>query len=702
MKNSSSGFKNWIDRFSQSGWLHGFLFPLAFLWDELLLRALTGTPLWRHLFFPVIFAVSAGFLCSAVTGLFKGKICRWISLVLLFLSALYFTVECILKNSFQLYISPSGIIGGAGDVIANYGSNILSAIAGGIGIILLFFLPVILYPILWRAPLPMPDRRPRFSIFLAVVSLILSTAGILSAHGDSAVKDIYASDYTFDTATETFGLLTGTRLELEYDLFGNPAADTLVTEAPDEEKDQAETVVEVTDLNLDEQEDEEPEAELIEDYGYNEMDIDFSALAADTDNGTIKEMHEYVASLEPSNKNEYTGLFEGKNLIMITAESFAMQVINEELTPTLYRLATKGINFTNFCQPAWEGGSTTTGEFAFLLSLVPRNEDDSLYDTAGNNLYFTMGNQLQRQGYYSLAFHNGTYTYYHRDETHYNLGYDDYLAWGHELDDYLTRWSGDKDTVEATMPLYIDEQPFSVYYMSYSGHGSYEADDIKVKQNLDRVREVLGDEYEDKTLYYFCYQLDFEYALEYMVNELEEKGIADDTVIAICPDHYPYALAKSSTFGNTEDYLNDLYKTDSYDQFIRDRNAGIIWSGCIEDMGLEVDAPAMSLDLLPTLSNLFGLEYDSRLLVGRDVFSDTEPLVFWTGGSFVTEKGRYDASTGEFKPSEGETVDDDYIDQIKTMVSNKVSFSKQVVQNDYYRILFGEDNITDSAQVRDN
>ncbi len=700
MKHTSTNFRQLIDRLSGNGWLHSLLFPLVLLWDELFLRLLTGTPLWRNLFFPVIFALAAGLLLSAVTALFGGKIRRWISLILLAGFSLFFTVECILKNTFQLYISLPGIISGAGNVAANYGSNVLSAITGGIGLILLFFLPVILYLISWRLPLSMAVRRPQRAVILLVCSLILSSVGILAANRNSSVKNIYASDFTFDMAAETFGLLTGTRLDLEYDLFGNPAADTLVAEtSSDEEED---TAAEVRDLNLDEQEEEEPEVEIVLDYGYNEMDIDFSALAAETDNETVKGMHEYVASLEPSNKNEYTGLFEGKNLIMITAESFAMQVINEELTPTLYRLANKGINFTNFYQPAWEGGSTTTGEFAFLLSLVPRNEDDSLYDTAGNNLYFTMGNQLQRQGYYSLAFHNGTYTYYHRDQTHYNLGYDDFLAWGHELDDYVTRWSGDSATVEATMPLYIDEQPFSVYYMSYSGHGTYDADDPKTKQNLERVKEVLGDEYEDKTLYYFCYQLDFEYALEYMVNELEEKGIADDTVIVICPDHYPYALDKSSTFGNTEDYLKDLYKDDSYNQFVRDRNAGIIWSGCIEDMGLEVDAPSMSLDLLPTLSNLFGLEYDSRLLVGRDVFSDTMPLVFWTGGSFVTEKGRYDASTGEFEPFEGETVDDEYIDQIKTMVSNKVSFSKQVVQTDYYRILFGEDTITDSAQVRDN
>ncbi len=679
-----------IRRISRKRLPHFILFPIVFLWDELLLRLFTGTSLWRNIFYPIIFAISAGLFVSALTSLFHRKINRRISIAIMAVTALYFTVECILKRTFQLYISIAGIVSGAGNVVGNYGSNVINAIVGGIWIIFLYFLPLLLY--LWRGRRQMPAARyqPLAAVILLAACLITGGIGILFASHMPSVKDQYASQFNYDTATQTFGLLTSTRLDLRYSIFGNKAADTLTTTSSDKSGS--------NDSEAEESDFEVEEAAI--DYGYNEMDIDFTALAEETDNEDLKNMDEYVASLEPSNKNKYTGLFEGKNLIFITAESFTLQTINEELTPTLYRLATQGINFTDFYQPAWEGGTTITGEFANLLSLVPTNETDSLLDTAHDNLYFTMGNQLQRQGYYSLAFHNGDYAYYNRDQTHYNLGYDDYLAWGHELDDYLDWWSGDRATVEATMPLYIDHQPFDAYYMSYSGHPTYKADDARTKENLERVEEVLGDQYKDTTKYYFCYQLEFEHALEYMVDELEEKGIADDTVIVISADHYPYGLAKSSTFKNSEDYLLDLYKVDDYDGFIRDKNAGIIWSGCIEDMNLEVDTPTMSLDILPTLSNLFGLEYDSRLLVGRDVFSDTMPLVFWSGGSFLTEQGRYDENTGEFEAFEGETVDDDYVDTIKEIVSNKISFSRQVIRNDYYGYLFGEDDITDSAQVR--
>lgn len=125
----------------------------------------------------------------------------------------------------------------------------------------------------------------------------------------------------------------------------------------------------------------------------------------------------------------------------------------------------------------------------------------------------------------------------------------------------------------------------------------------------------------------------------------------------------------------------------------RDKNAWILWSGCLENenknMACEISEPTYSLDILPTLSNLFGLEYDSRLLVGRDVFSETSPLVLWTNHSWVTDKGKYDSDTGTFYPNPGVTVEETYVEQIKTEVANKLSFSGKILDHDYYEVLLG-------------
>ena len=172
-----------------------------------------------------------------------------------------------------------------------------------------------------------------------------------------------------------------------------------------------------------------------------------------------------------------------------------------------------------------------------------------------------------------------------------------------------------------------------------------------------------------------------------LIRQLEEAGIADDTVIVISPDHYPYGLERSATWKNAKNYLKELYGVTEMNRFSRDNNALIIWSGCLEDKNLKVETPVYSLDILPTLSNLFGLDYDSRLLVGRDVFSDAEPLVLWPEFSWKTDKGTYDAETKTFTPAEGVTVEEGYVERIKNTVSNKINFCKKVQDQLYFNTL---------------
>ncbi|MGX8680369.1 MAG: LTA synthase family protein, partial [bacterium] len=415
-----------------------------------------------------------------------------------------------------------------------------------------------------------------------------------------------------------------------------------------------------------------------------------------------KEKHELDAWFEErrgeiSGENAWTGVFEGKNLIMICAEALGYGTISKDLTPTLYRMMTKGFNFTKFYQPAW-GGSTTTGEFSMLMGLCPRNGIKSVKNIKNNNNYFTMGNQLQRLGYYNACYHNGSHTFYSRNQTHTNLGYRKFLAYGNGLDKYTNGgWKGDEALLSLTLDNYIDKRPFSVYYMSVSGHAAYKKSSKYVKKHYKKVNEIVGNKYKETTKWYLCYQYELELALKAVIKKLEKAGIADDTVICMTGDHYPYGLAKSSTWGNTQNYIKDLYgSVYSKKCWGRDRNYGILWCGSLENkdkkLQKKITVPCMSLDLTPTLSNLFGVEYDSRLMVGRDVFSDEMPLVFWNNNTWVTERGKYDAPARKFYPNKGyEDTDSDYITRVTNIVKNKRAFSLNVVQTDYYRLLFGKD-----------
>ena len=225
------------------------------------------------------------------------------------------------------------------------------------------------------------------------------------------------------------------------------------------------------------------------------------------------------------------------------------------------------------------------------------------------------------------------------------------------------------------IPQWVDsEEPFSLYFMTVSGHSSYKFNEHAVaKRYRDQVADL---PYNEAVKCYIAANLDFEASMAYLLEALEEAGITDDTVVVISSDHYPYGLNAAN--------LNNYFGEDTTSEMVRDQNQLIIWSGCLEDQDIVVDTPVYSLDVLPTLSNLFGVEYDSRLLPGRDVFSDAEPLVFWTDYSWKTDKGSYNNGTRTFTPNEGVEVDESYVKNVSAKVRNIYTYCRTVQQSDYF------------------
>lgn len=680
------------------------LFPLTFIYFELLLRLFCGGKLFLNPAYPLLFGLSAGFLCTAVLSFFRGRTHRLLTSLLLFVSGLFFITECLVKNSFQLYMPPSSILKGAGGVVGGFRQELFRAVLYGIPVIILFLLPCILY-ILRTRRYSVRGRQRLSAIFMFVICSALCFFIGRTAAALGPVRDQYQAHFEFDNAVQTFGLITGLRLDAQYTLFENNPAETFLTgnNLPKESKNlksASGTGDPAADKNSTPETDSQNNAALDlgqiphpkphTEYGRNEVDIPFDRLSSS--DKTIAGLHSYVRSLKPSGQNVYTGLFKGKNLILICAEAFSDTVIDKEMTPTLYRMAHNGFYFSDYYQPSW-GGSTSTGEYSFLTGFAPVNGVKAMLQTENKNMYYTMGNQLQRLGYFSRCYHNGNYDYYSRNKTHENLGYEQFLGLGNGLEKITGGWPRDEVMFDRTMDTYIDKQPFSIYYMTISGHCVYTKNSSLTKRYLDSVRKVKGHRYKNTTTYYLAYQMELEKALTTMIRKLEEAGIADDTVICLTSDHYPYGLEKSSTFGNSEDYLTDLYGGKYKTSWEKDHNSLIIWSGSLEhddkEMACEVSTPTYSLDIVPTLSNLFGLEYDSRLLVGRDVFSDAEPLVLWNNYSWVTTEGRYNSATGKFTPNKNSKADKEYVRRIKSVVADKLTYSRHVVAKNYFQILFG-------------
>lgn len=644
----------------------GWLFAgLMVVYSELLLHLWTNRtvePL--KLAMVLLVALAIGAVVALITGLFPAKAGKWIGFALGAVAVIGCMVEYFIHVSFQNFMPLSMMAAGGAGVVNNFLPMVWDLIIGHIPHILAVLLPLVAYALL--AGPGTSGKKTRLSLCLTAVGVcVLTVVMIVALPG---YVDGLTTAYEFDSAVRTYGMY----LSLPLDVYQSNAMKD--SEPSFELSQPTPTQPAPTAPQVDEAEETQPPTEPPVVYEPQTFDIDFAKLAEEETDSSIANLHSYVASLTPAMENEYTGLFKGKNLILITAEAFTGEFLDPELTPTLYRMATQGIAFENYYQPVW-GAGTTGGEFTNVVGLSP-NGGGCMYSAVSQDLFLTMGNQLQKLGYTSAAFHNNDYTYYGRQETHTHLGYDTYMGYGNGIEEGVSpAWpESDNEMFRFTIPQYIDEEHFSLYYMTVSGHSNYflGCNDMAEK-NYDRVKDL---DLSESVKCYIAANLELEDAMTYLLEQLEEKGIADDTVVVIAADHYPYGLDYV--------YLNELFGEESSSRFVRDRNRLIIWSGCLEGMNIVVDDPVYSLDILPTLSNLFDVDYDSRLLPGRDVFSDTHPLVLWHDYSWITDKGIYDGPDQTFTPYEGVEVEEGYVQAISAEVRNKITYSRAVQQTDYF------------------
>ena len=649
-----------------------FFFPMALLYHELLLHAFDRTILFwdTPLVYILLFSAAGGFLLSALVDILPRRAAHIVTYALCVFWTVLTCIEYCCKSYFKSYWGLSFITQMTGNVVGNFFSTMLEIIFGRIVFILLSFLPLVLLIILRRRLLPGKTLSVRCRVMALAVFAVCQAAGSALCYTGEDRAD-YTYNYVTDYAVPRFGLAATIRLEAQYAIFGLPDAPVIQVDEPDPV----------------------PDAPVV--YDYNKMELDFTATSDLVGGSTLENMHNYFSSKTASQQNEYTGMFKGKNLIQITAEAFSPYVISKELTPTLYKLTHEGFVFTNYYQPGW-GQSTTGGEFAHMTGIIPTwvNGNLSFYASHQDYMPFALGNQFRALGYTTVAYHNNSYTYYNRHLTHPNLGYD-YYGQGNGLTLTVPGWPySDLEMMELTAPAYIEDyvntgKPFHAYYMSVSGHANWgwgtamsaKKREAAVAAYPNASQPVQG---------YIAANLELEYALTYLLEQLEAAGIADDTVICMTADHYPYALVTDEV-----DYYQELSgKQDSELDISRYKNTWLLWSGSMES-SVTVNTPCSAIDILPTVSNLFGLEFDSRLMSGHDVFaqnynasqaSTCMPLVILPtnrGYSWITAAGTYDAKTRTFTPNPGITVADDYVKTVSSLIDAKYSYARQLIQYDY-------------------
>lgn len=649
-----------------------FFFPMALLYHELLLHAFDRTILFwdTPLVYILLFSAAGGFLLSALVDILPRRAAHIVTYALCVFWTVLTCIEYCCKSYFKSYWGLSFITQMTGNVVGNFFSTMLEIIFGRIVFILLSFLPLVLLIILRRRLLPGKTLSVRCRVMALAVFAVCQAAGSALCYTGEDRAD-YTYNYVTDYAVPRFGLAATIRLEAQYAIFGLPDAPVIQVDEPEPV----------------------PDAPVV--YDYNKMELDFTATSDLVGGSTLENMHNYFSSKTASQQNEYTGMFKGKNLIQITAEAFSPYVISKELTPTLYKLTHEGFVFTNYYQPGW-GQSTTGGEFAHMTGIIPTwvNGNLSFYASHQDYMPFALGNQFRALGYTTVAYHNNSYTYYNRHLTHPNLGYD-YYGQGNGLTLTVPGWPySDLDMMEQTAPAYIEDyvntgKPFHAYYMSVSGHANWGWGNAMSAKNREAAVAAYPNA-SQPVQGYIAANLELEYALTYLLEQLEAAGIADDTVICMTADHYPYALV--TDYGDYYQELSGIQ--DSELDISRYKNTWLLWSGSMES-SVTVNTPCSAIDILPTVSNLFGLEFDSRLMSGHDVFaqnystsqaSTCMPLVILPtnrGYSWITAAGTYDAKTRTFTPNPGITVADDYVKTVSSLIDAKYSYARQLIQYDY-------------------
>ncbi len=379
--------------------------------------------------------------------------------------------------------------------------------------------------------------------------------------------------------------------------------------------------------------------------------------------------------------NDYTGKFKDKNLIVIMMESIGEAVFHEdykEYFPTLYKLYNEGITGKNNYSPR-NNCATGESEMTSQISLYSI-ETTCTVNTYKNNEYKeALLYMLKKNNYFTSTYHNYTELYYSRSVFEYKLGASRYYGvndLGVSYDLAYKEWPSDLELMEKAIPKFIDQERFASYMITVSAHTPYIFSSKMGNKHLSLFKDT---NFPTNTKRYLSKVKELDLAIEYLIKSLDEKGKLDDTVIVLFGDHYPYGL-------NDKDYGN-LAQYDIKTNAEVDRTPFIIYNSATSKE--EITKYTTPMDYTPTLLNLFGIEYDPRLYLGHDIFSEYTDYAVFPDNSWQSSAGYYSTSKGEFIPKEGgESISDEDIIKINKEINDMRSMSGLAIKKNYFNYLF--------------
>ena len=638
--------KNVIKRFS--------LFFISIMFLEIVFSLVIFNTFSLDKFINVLlYTIILSAFLSIISGIFNNKANTVITSIILFILGLLFSAQLVFYNVFKAYISFS-ILGLSDQIGGTFFGETVKAIIDNILYILILLIPFILFLIIKKK---LKLERNNLKNYLSYLLIMLLGIGLFTLYiyqtkdRENSTYYLYNDVNSITLNIEKLGVSNSYLLDIYRTIFGfeEELVETVEEELPKEEVKEEEIV-----------------------YEKNTLEISFDKK---TNNSDIKKINDYMKSISGTSKNSYTGKYKDYNLIYIVAESFSEIAVREDITPTLYKLTHTGFIFDNYYTP--NTLSTIGGEFQALTGLYPDASILNKWRTGKNYFPYGLGTIFKGLGYKTFAYHNNWYGFQDRHKYLKSQGFTNYIGCSNGMEKRMNcnRWpASDLEMIKVTMKDYINsDTPFLAYYMTVSGHFSYNfSDNSMASKNKKLVNNL---KYSTSAKAYLATQIELDRALEYLIKKLDEAGKLDNTIIVLMADHYPYKLDTKT--------INSLstYKRDSVVEV--NHNNLILWNSLMEDV--HIDKVCMSSDVLPTIYNLFGVEYDSRLFTGRDILSDDAGLAVFSNRSFRTDVGTYFTSGNKFV---GELPNDNYLSNMKNIVKNRLNIAKLILKTDYYRYLF--------------
>ena len=341
-----------------------------------------------------------------------------------------------------------------------------------------------------------------------------------------------------------------------------------------------------------------------------------------------------------------TGKYKDKNLILLQLEGTDNWLITEKDTPTLYNMMSNSINFTNHYSYYNGGGSTFNSEFAVNTGFItPLSYTQNAYTFNKNYFPYSLANLFKASDYSVNAFHMNDSEYYSRGTNYKNWGYENYYGLkdlGTYKDDSYTL---DRELIlnETFQEKMFNSEKFVDYIITYSGHLPFTTEkgvckklvieDILAEEKLEELPKdyILPEMTEEDCARRQAKETD--YMVELLLNTLQEKGLIENTVIVVFTDHYLYTLSDQTILDKYKETSNNLINKTPF----------FIWDN--GETKKKITSVTSQLNIMPTLLNLFGLEYHPNYYIGEDALNNNyHGIVFfsdysWYDGNVYVDGG---------------------------------------------------------------